>query len=226
MISLLILLGSCFTAAATSISDGTGDVWHWSQTGAAWAWSGNVVTKPNIDITQLTADVNGGQFVLTMTVAGMIENTDKTGYWMFYNTTGTSYLVVWTNGNGYGFSSRPNQTMPEMATVTVSGNTITAKFNVKSVPAAQKFWGWAAQWTGTLGSNTTEWWGDWAPNSQFPYSTTPGGNPGNNTGGNPGNNTGGNNTSGNTTEKKTPGFEIVPVIAAVAIAAILLRRRR
>ncbi len=32
MISMLILLGSCFTVAATSISDGTGDIWHWAQT--------------------------------------------------------------------------------------------------------------------------------------------------------------------------------------------------
>ena len=221
LVITIIFILSAFTAAATTITDGTGDVWHWSQTGTAWAWSGNVVTKPNIDITQLTADVNGGQFVLTMTVAGVIENTDKIGYWMFYNATGTSYWAVWTNGTGYGFSTQTNQTMPEMATVTVSGNTITAKFNVTSIPTAQKFWGWAAQYTGNLGSNTAEWWGDWAPNSQIPFSTTPSGNPGNNTGGNPGNNTG-----GTTTGKKTPGFEVLPVIAGIAVATILLRRRR
>lgn len=224
-----MLVGTSFIASAASISDPTGDVWHWSQTGTAWAWSGNVVSKPNIDITQITANVNGGQLVLTMTVAGTIENTNKTVYWMYYNTTGTKYYAMWANGNGYGFGYQPNQTMSEMAAVTVSGNTITAKFNVTSVPAAQKFWGWAAQYTGALGSNTAEWWGDWAPNSQIPFSTTPGGNTGNNTGGNPGSNTGGNhanNTGGNTTSKKTPGFEVLPVIAAVAIAAILLRRRR
>ena len=62
MISLLILLGSCFTAAATSISDGTGDVWHWSYTGTTWSWAGNVANKPNIDITQISYDCKRGEF--------------------------------------------------------------------------------------------------------------------------------------------------------------------
>jgi hypothetical protein len=215
---------SAVTAAATTITDGTGDVWHWSQTGTTWAWTGNVATKPNIDITQITANVNGGQLVLTMTVAGVVENTEKTGYWMYYNTTDMSYWAMWTNGYGMGFGSRPNQTMPEMATFTVSGNTITAKFNVTSVVSAQKFWGWAAQSTGTLGSNSSEWWGDWAPNTEIPFSI-----PTNNTGGNTtpsGNTTNGNTNNGTSTGSKTPGFEVLPVIATLAVAALLLRKRR
>jgi hypothetical protein len=215
-------------ATATTVTDPTGDVWHWSETGGLWGWSGNVVSKPNIDITQMTADVSGGQLILTMTVSGVIENTDKTVYWMYYNTTDTSYWAYWSNGAGYGYGFHPNQTMPILAaSVTISGNTATAKFNVTSAETAQKFWGWAAQYTVLESTNgTNEWWGDWAPNSELPF--TPPGTTGGNT--NTGNNTGGNtntgNNSGSSSGSKTPGFELVPVVAAVAIAAILLRRRR
>jgi hypothetical protein len=227
LVCTTVFVLSALTAAATTITDGTGDVWHWSQTGTIWGWSGNVVSKPNIDITQMTANVVGNQFVLTMTVSGVIENSDKIGYWIYYNTSDMDYWAWWSNGYGMGFGSQPNQTtMPEMAAVTATGNTITAKFNATSVPSAQEFWGWAAESTGTLGSNSSEWWGDWAPNSELPFTppgSTGGTTTGNNTGGNT--NTGGNN-NGTSSGSKTPGFELVPVVAAVAIAAILLRRRR
>ncbi len=61
-ISLLILLGSCFTAAATSITDGTNDIWHWQQSaqGSTWSWQGNVGNKPNIDITEVSYSVDNG----------------------------------------------------------------------------------------------------------------------------------------------------------------------
>ena len=84
-----------------------------------------------------------------------------------------------------------------------------------------ELWGWAAEYTNYLSQTTNEWWGDWAPNSKLPFTPGTGGTTGGNTTG--GNTTGGNNTGGGT---KTPGFEVIPVIAAVAIAAILLRRRR
>ena len=107
----------------------------------------------------------------------------------------------------------------EVGNVTISGNTLSAVFNVMGDTTTVELWGWAAEYTNYLSQTTNEWWGDWAPNSKLPF--TPG------TGGNTdGNNTDGNNTDGNNTGTKTPGFEVIPVIAAVAIAAILLRRRR
>jgi PGF-CTERM protein len=84
----------------------------------------------------------------------------------------------------------------------------------------QKLWGWAVEYTSLQDQTTAEWWGDWAPNSDQPsFIPTSGNNTGNNT-------QGGNNTDGTSSGKKTPGFEVLPVLAAVAIAAILLRRRR
>jgi len=72
---MLILLGSCFTVAATSISDGTGDIWHWAQTGTSWSWQGNVGNKPNIDITEVSYTVEENKITLKLEVAGDIQTS-------------------------------------------------------------------------------------------------------------------------------------------------------
>jgi hypothetical protein len=218
-IGLCVILCSSFIASAESISDGTGDVWHWSQTGTAWSWTGNVAGKPNIDITQVSAIVNGNKLTLSLSVAGAIQYSPKIWYWAFFNTTDSSYSMYWYNGTGFGIASNHSFGYDYVQNLTISGSTLRAVFNVLGDTSRVELWGWAAEYT-TVGTSqtTNEWWGDWAPNSKLPF--TPG------TGGYTGNNTGENQTGGNNTGKKTPGFEVIPVIAAVAVAAILLRRRR
>ena len=218
--ALFLLIGASFTVAAETITDLTGDVWHWTYTGTAGSWAGNVGGKPNIDITQLSATVNGNDLTLSLTVAGTIQYSAKEWYWAYYNTTDTTYSMWWYNGTGVGIASKQGGGVPEFVqNLTVSGNTISAVFKVLGDTSKVELWGWAAEYT-TIGATqtTNEWWGDWAPNSKIPFSTTP---TGNNTGENNGNNTDGNNSG-----TKTPGFEVLPLIAAVAIAAVLLRRRR
>lgn len=226
MISLLILLGSCFTVAATSISDGTGDVWHWAKSvsGTSWSWQGNVGNKPNIDITEVSYTVNQDKITLSLKVSGAIQTSDKVVYYIFYNSTDTQYMLSYSNGTGGGWGMKGmNYASAENFTsgnVTISGGTLSVVLNVLGDTSKVELWGWAAEYTTTVGPSQTanEWWGDWAPNTKLPF-TPP-------TGGNTGNNTGGDNTSGNNTGTKTPGFEVLPLIAAVAIATILLRRRR
>ena len=218
MISLLILLGSCFTAAAVSVSDGTGDVWHWYYTGTTGSWGGNVANKPNIDITEISTAVNDNKITLSLKVTGTIQTTDKVVYWLYYNTTDTNYYMYYTNGSGGGFGMKKSTVnFTQAENVTISGNTLSIVLDVLGETSQGELWGWAAEYTKN-GDVASEWWGDWAPNTKLPF--TPG------TGGNTDNTTGGDNTSGNNTGTKTPGFEVIPVIAAVGIAAILLRRRR
>ena len=76
LISLLVLLGSCFTAAATTVTDGTNDVYHWSQTGTAWSWSTNIANKPDIDITKISYTVNENKITLKLEVSGEIQTSD------------------------------------------------------------------------------------------------------------------------------------------------------
>jgi hypothetical protein len=209
-----LLLGGVFTAAATETTDPTGDVWHWSNTKTGWTWSGDVTDKPNVDITRISETVSGDNLTLSLTVAGTIQESEKVTYWAYYNTTDTTYSMVWSNGTGYAFAMKPGQI--SLANVTASGNTVSGVFSILGNTTSQELWGWAAEYT-DLGNNqsASEWWGDWVPNSKVPTSVVP-------------EQPADKNQSSNSSSSKTstPGFEVLPLIAAFAIAVVLLRRRR
>lgn len=228
--AVLVLIVASFTVAAETVTDPTGDVWHHPNNGIEGSWSGTVANKPNIDITNISAIVNGGKLTINLTVAGTIESSSNVYYDVTCNTTDASFHINWVNGGGSSSQAIPREhTVVYNAIFNVSGNTLRAVFAMigNQTSTVVDVWGTAAQYAQPgPGVTTHEYWEDWAPNSKVPSSVTssgntPGGNPGNTTGGNTGSNTSGNNAS-----KKTPGFEILPVLAAVAIAAILLRRRR
>ena len=218
LISLLVLLGSCFTAAATSIDDGTSDVWHWAQAGTSWSWQGNVGNKPNIDIKEVSYTVDENKITLKLEVSGSIQTSEKVGYYVWYNSSDTVYMMSYMNGTGLGYGLKGVMNFTSAENVTVSGDTLSVVLDVLGDTSKVELWGYAVEYT-TFGDQTAEWWGDWAPNSKLPFTPVTDGNT-------DGNNTDGNTNDGNNTGKKTPGFEVIPVIAAVAIAAILLRRRR
>jgi len=223
IISLLILLCSCFTAAATSISDGTDDVWHWAQSlsGTGWAWQENVGGKPNIDIQEISYMVNENKITFSLKVSGTIQTSDKVFYYITYNSTDTYYYFSYSNGSANGFGIiDTNYTSDE--NFTISGDTLSVDFDVLGDTSKVELWGYAAEYT-TIGDQTAEWWGDWAPNEEAPYYTEPDGTDvSNDTDGTDGTS----NEDGASSETKTPGFEVILVIAAVAIALIFLRKRR
>ena len=209
-IGTLMLVLSAMSVSAETIADGTGDVWHWAQTGTTWAWGGNVGDKPNIDITDISYTVTGNTLTLSMTVEGTIQSTDKIGYFIYYNTTDTSYWLSWANGEGGGLAMSTAQGgIPGAATnVTASGNTFNGTFDILGDASKVAFWGWAFEYTNVTGGMTSEWWGDWAPDTQFPYQVA---------------NT---NPGSSTSQPKTPGFEAVLAIAAIGSALIILKRRK
>jgi PKD repeat protein len=176
IISLLVLLVSCFSASAIDISDATGDVWHWAQSvsGTGWSWNGNVGDKPNIDITDISYTVNDNKVILSLKVSGTIQTSDKVVYWVYYNSTDTNYWFSYTNGSGGGFGMKGiNFTSTE--DVSISGNTISVALDALGDTSEVSLWGYAAEYT-EVGDQTAEWWGDWAPNDEFPYSGETGGN--------------------------------------------------
>lgn len=215
-------------ATAETITDPTGDVWHHPNNGTEGSWSGTVTNKPNIDITQISKTVKGKQLIVNLTVAGTIQYSSQVYYWAYCNTSDTSCNMYWVNGAGGGSVFVQNGGGGYNVTFTVSGNTLSAVFYIfGGSTTIVDLWGSAAEYTQLgPGATTHEWWGDWAPNTKIPFNTTQNGNPGNTPGTNPGNTNNGNTTGGNNAGKKTPGFEVLPVIAAVGIATILLRRRR
>ncbi len=222
IVSLAILLGSSFTVAATSISDGTGDVWHYSKLGTVWSWGGNVGNKPNIDIKEISYEINDGKITLKMEVTGSIQTSDKIGYWLWYNSTDATYWLSYANGTGTGFGMKKSGlNFTSADNVSVSGDTLSVVLDALGDTSNVELWGWAWEYTNSLDFTTNEWWGDWVPNSKFPF--TPGTD---GTDGTDGTNGTDGNQNGNQSGSGTPGFELVFVIAAVAVALILLRKRR
>jgi hypothetical protein len=222
IVSVLVLLGSCFTAAATSISDGTGDIWHWAQTGTSWSWQGNVGNKPNIDITEVSYTVNEDKITLSLKVSGTIQTSDKVGYYLWYNSTDSQYTLIYSNGTGvaYGINGGDFMNSSYAQNVTVLGNTLSAVLNVVGDTSKVELWGYAVEYTTTAMDQYSEWWGDWAPNEKFTYDTGTGGS---STG--DANSTTPNN-NGSAPKSNTPGFEIILLTAAIAITLILIRKRR
>lgn len=212
IIGMLLLSSIC--VSASTLTEGTGDVYHWVQTGTAWGWQYNVADKPNIDITGLSATVNGDQLTLELTVQGTIQNSDKIVYWAWYNTTDTSYMLLWVNETGSAFGS--NNSGYVMGEISASGGTITATFNTTGIAAEENMYGYAYEYTTIDDTTTNEWWGDWIPNDNSPYKQTS--NNGNT------DNTSKNQTGGS--GSKTPGFEIPLLITALIVAMIIIRRKK
>jgi hypothetical protein len=228
MLSMLILIGSCLTVAATSITDGTGDIWHWAQaiSGTGWSWQGNVGNKPNIDIKEVSYTVNENKITLKMEVAGSIQTSDKVIYWVYYNSTDTTYWLSYTNGEGGGFGMKGVMNITSADNVTISGDTLSVELDALGDTSKVELWGYAVEYTTTAADETSEWWGDWVPNEKFPhYGETDGTDDTDDTDGtDDSDGTLDDNDDGS--ETKTPGFELVVVLAAVAVAFILFRKRR
>lgn len=221
IVVLAVLVLSCMTASATSIDDGTGDIWHWQQSGTSWSWIGNVGNKPNIDIKEVSYEVNGNNITLKMEVAGSIQDAEKIAYYLWYNSTDSVYMLSYANGKGSGFGWK-GMNFTNEENITVSGDTLSVVLDVLGDTSKVELWGMAVEYTTTLGDQTNEWWGDWVPNEKFTYAPDSGGN--DDAGGN--DTDGGSNGDDSSGDKGTPGFEMIVVLAAVAVALLFLRRRR
>lgn len=224
--SLLILLFSCFTAAAVSVSDGTGDIWHWAQSasGTSWSWQGNIQNKPNIDITDISYTVNDDTITLRMQVSGTIQASEKVIYWIYLNGTDSQYWFTYTNGSGTGFGMK-GMNFTTQDNISVSGNTMSVVLDALGDTSQAELWGYAVEYT-TMGDQTAEWWGDWAPNDKFPNygETTDDTDEEDETDTDDASDDTTNDDSGAKTD--TPGFEMFLVVAAVTIALIVFRKKR
>ena len=217
LVGLAVIVLSCFTASATSIADGSNDIWHFAQSGTAWSWGGNVGDKPNIDITEVSSSTTGDKVTLMIKVDGTIQASETIFYYVYFNSTDTQYSLVWSNGRGYGWAVKEGS-YGQGENITVSEDTISAEFTSLGDTSTVDLWGYAVEYTVLDDQTTHDWWGDWAPNTKFTGSMTPNG------GNNSTNETNGDN--GTNQKPSTPGFEALAVISAVGIIMILIRRNR
>jgi len=224
-ITLLATVG--ITANAETLSDPTGDVWHWNYTDAIWNMKH--VSRSDIDITEISYTTSGEQVILSLKVGGLISDSELVTYTAHVNTSDSTYMLMWNSGEGFGLGSSTEEGSYQMdfdPVVTVNGDTISATFDiVGTFSTGIELWGFVTEYSELGNGMTAEWWGDWAPDDNDPYfgqnsdddddDTTPGDDDDDDT-----------TPPTPPTPPTTPGFEILTLIAAIGIALIALRKRK
>ncbi len=240
-ISLVLLAAIGATVTAESVTDPTGDVYHWQYTDTTWGWDTNIGDKPNIDITDLTYSVTGDQLTLSMKVAGTIASSEGITYTIWLNTTDSYYTAGWANGEGFGMGVSTEEGSYEMdfePEISASGNTITVTFDtVGTFTAIDAFWGFSQEFHDLSEGMAGEYWADWAPESYAWYEggsssgdsgDTGGDDTGDDTSGETGDTgeTGDDGTNINTPPPSgTPGFELLALITAFAAIVFILKKK-
>jgi hypothetical protein len=209
--ALCMLICASFTVSGSGFSDPTGDVSY----GTVSAYFYDVDNRPNVDITQLSVVVKGNSVTLNLTVAGGIQISDDVKYYAYVNSTDTHYGMTLNNAQIIGWSMNRDSEVFEYAnrSVIAAGDTLSVILNLRGNTSMVTIYGFAMERTLNQSGQPEYIWFD---NAMYELTTMT-------------NNTSGNNTidnAGASSGHKTPGFELLPVIAAVTITTILFRRRR
>ncbi len=221
LIALVVMLCCSFTVSA--VSDGTNDVWHQKWTGSGYSWEAYSGTKNNIDISDVSVSLNGNTATVTMTTVGSMTIDSENVVYTTHVTSGediTNYMIVYTNGQGSVVGMGDNMGFVEQLENPISGNTLTASFEVSDPSKDYSIYGFNVEHS-NIDDNQGEAWWDYAPNDYAPYYSGGDGTGGDDTGG--GNGDGGDDEP---PTPSTPGFEIIGLISAVAVAFILLKKKR
>lgn len=219
----VLLLLSMIASADESVTDGTGDIYHWAWNADVGTYNWQIATddKPNIDITGLSFDINGDTATFTMTVDGSIEDSEVTNYWSTYTSDeNITYFYTYNNGQVIGMASNTETTMFDMeADFTVTDSTLTVMFDsVGEGTTDIEFYGYAHTWTETSGESGESWW-DYAPDTYFEGDIDVGDDE-------DATDEDDDDDGGTPSEPSTPGFEMIVVLAAIALAFIILRRKK
>jgi hypothetical protein len=226
LIGIFALILSSISASAETETDQTGDVYHWIMVDSEWSWQPSVEQKPNIDITELTYIIGDGQMTISMKVSGAIESSDNIAYMAWVNTSDATYQMYLLNEQKIVMAMNTEEGgMPAMNTdITISGDTITCTIElVGTDETSTEFWGYAMEYT-EFGAANQEWWGDWIPGTYAPFW----GEDGNGDEDDDTNDDSDSNGDGgsSTDSNGTPGFEVMSIFIAMAIAVIIMKRRK
>ncbi|UCF49450.1 MAG: hypothetical protein JSU91_06810, partial [Thermoplasmatales archaeon] len=175
---------------------------------------------------ELTYTIGGGQITISMKVSGAIESSDNIAYMAWVNTSDATYQMYLLNEQKIVMAMNTEEGgMPAMNTdITVSGDTITCTIElVGTDETSTEFWGYAMEYT-EFGAANQEWWGDWIPGTYAPFW----GEDGNGEGDGDTNDDSDSNGDGSssTDSNGTPGFKVISIFIAMAIAIFIMKRRK
>jgi hypothetical protein len=216
-VTALMLSSGIVSAETQTLDDPENDVIHLEgipmQGGT---YTENIGDQPNIDIKSISATANGDKFMLTFEVAadGIIQsNPDYYYMYTVITSDGSTYIIQYYGGESSAIGARENPQASSIGQVSISGNTISAEFDIIGDSTVTEFQGDC-----NYNINEQNVYRDIAPNSESDQDTG-----GDDTGGD---DTGDDTNGNNEKPKKTPGFEVIAVIAAIGVAFILLKRKK
>lgn len=236
----LVFAGS----SASAVTEGTGDIFHYKKTGDSWSWGAYSSGKSDIDLTSVDYSVSGSDVTVTLTVSGTIQTSDKFFYYVYLESAEGKYFIYYVNGFAMwagtdGFSGEGGM----ITDFTASGGTFTATFTPTNPSNSFNVYGYAWEVLSTTDFVTADVWADYAPNTYAPWYTAgdddlpddddddnppvdddddnpPADDNDDDTGDAKG------DDDDDDEDKGIPGFEIVTIIAAIAVALIILRRKK
>ena len=157
IIGISVLILSSIPVSAETITDGTGDLyhWYWDAENGIFKWQLATDDKPNIDITQLTYGFGSEKTTFTFEVSGVIEDSENLVYWATYTSEEATYYFTYANGEAFGLASSTSSSLFDMEPdYTVDGNTITVEFDsVGEGVTDVEVYGYTHLWTQTGGES-------------------------------------------------------------------------
>ena len=242
MFATMLIIG-IFASVVSAESDSTGDLFHHTlDTSSVTGWSFEQYSgeKPNIDITDLSYDISGSEVTITLTVAGVIEDKEGLAYYVYipHDTVMMGGLAYYTNGFYYEWGDSQASANSEMTSY-AGTDTLTFVIDYENPEDISDVWGYTYEVSDITELTNGEYWGDWAPDTYFPAYDSYYGDTSDEDSGDQGtdgeDDTNGSETNGEQNQddtnngdnqQATPGFEMILVLASIAIGLFIFKKHK
>lgn len=156
-----------------TIEDNISDVWQNKLVDDQWTY----VPYPEddkgyLDIIDIYNSFNDSVITLTMTFKETMKSHLKVIYYMYIESQGKTYMAYYSNGVGsWSITETDGVKTYDLGWLTnaISGNTFTASFDFENPGYYYEIWGKAWEIGEEGNMQTSEWWGDYAPDSSAPW---------------------------------------------------------
>jgi len=194
-----------YSVLALEITDQKDDVEHYIKDPSSREY---VSDKPNLDVTQVSYNIDGEVVTLQLTIKGVIADDASITYYAEYECSDALYQFTYSNGNLNSQASEmvngEKKLIGSAIDYTIDpANTIKVTYNVIGMGGSDgDLYGYAGEDFPGIGVN--EYWVD----NTAEIDDGPGGGDVNNGDG----------------QSSTPGFEILTLLAAISAACIIVKR--
>ena len=214
MIFLALIMLVLLSISVCGVSDSSGDVYYFNGVDAdvIWEFYGE---RAHIDVTDASYSISGSDITVSLTVSDSISNHQNIKYYIVLKTDATShYTFTYTNEEGMATGAGYVDTDPD-STISSDGKTLSYTYSDDKVDTDGNIDTsldytlkvYAVEFL-TYGVTYGEAWYDYAPDSEASYYT------------------GGDDNNNTPCPTRTPGFEIISILAAIGITFIILKRKK